>query len=263
MLSTNGISVVLGVLNEAENINDLLIEFDRVIAENRLFSINELVFVDDGSTDGTREILKSSIDQGHSFRIKLLERNKKVGIVDASIAGCKIASNKTVVIMDADLQHPPEFTIKMIEKSKGKADLIIASRYVEGGRNSWSPIRGVISRGAVFLSHLFIPTTRDVRDPISGFFMTNAEYIARLKPVLNSHKILLYTMASNPNLRVEELPFKMVGRKKGSSKIVGKNFSFIVRYMREILLYWKVSATIYIEGRKKKLIELKLDTNRS
>ncbi|AKA49284.1 hypothetical protein IX51_09405 [uncultured archaeon] len=245
MLSVGGISVVLGVLNEEDNVQELLDSFDRIISENNLHSINELVFVDDGSTDSTKEIIRRSMNSGHSYRIKLVERWQKMGMVNACITGSQQASNRTVIVMDSDLQHPLEAVPRMIEKSRGKSELIIASRYMKGGSNSWSPVRGVISRGAVFMSHIFLPATRGVKDPISGYFMTDVKYISCLFPYADSYKLALYIMAANPSISVEEVPFTMVDRERGSSKIVDKNFLFLLKYMMELIRYWRISAKIY------------------
>lgn len=248
MLSIDGISVILGVLNEEENIQNLLDSFDCIISDSNLYSINELVFIDDGSTDSTKDIIRNNMHAGHSYRIKLIERYQKMGMVNACITGSRQASNRTVIIMDSDLQHPPEIIPRMVEKLGSRSDMIIASRYMTGGCNSWSPVRGVISRGAVFMSHIFLPITKGIKDPISGYFMTDAKYIKNLFPYTNSYKLALYIMAANPSITVEEIPFNMVERENGSSKIVDRKFSFLLKYMMELIRYWRISAKIYVKN---------------
>lgn len=242
MLSTAGISVILGVLNEEENVQKLMDQFDSMIRTNHLDSINELVFVDDGSDDRTKEIIKENAESGHPYRIKLIERYTKLGMVNACIVGCQHASNNTAIIMDSDLQHPIDAIPMMIKQSKESTDMVIASRYMKGGCNSWSPIRGVISRAAVFLSHLLIKNSRGVKDPISGYFMTDVKYLKNLYPYKDSYKLAMYVLSANPSISVREIPFRMVDRQNGSSKIVDRNFSFLLNFLIELMIYWKVAS---------------------
>ena len=238
-MSANGISVVIGVLNEKENIEPLLERFDRLIRKEDLTQLNEIVFVDDGSTDGTVEKIKQHMNMDHRFSINLQSRDRKYGLVNAHINGCRAASNDDVIVMDGDLQHPVHLIGSMIKNWNGKCDAVIASRYIPGGGNSWKPIRGIVSRGAIAISHFMIPSTRNVKDTMSGFFLTRKKYVIGLVPFEGVYKLLLYTLAMNPELRTVEVPFVMVDRELGDSKIVNKSFRFFIIYLMEVLKYMK------------------------
>ncbi|MBX8634212.1 MAG: glycosyltransferase [Thermoplasmata archaeon] len=239
MNDRGGISIVIPVLNEEENIEQLLAEFDKLISDLGLKEFNEVVFVDDGSKDQTTRIINEHKSSDHPYKIELFERNRMLGTVSASIEGTRKATNRYVVIMDGDLQHPPQ-VICDLAKSHRSDDLItIASRHVSSGGNKWSPLRGVISRTAIFISHLLIPPTRKVKDPISGFFMLKRDYLLSLEPLHRRSKILLYILATNPELKIQEIPFVLVDRKRGNSKIVKRNPSFIFNYIIEVVSYMK------------------------
>jgi Glycosyl transferase family 2. len=79
--------------------------------------------------------------------------------------------------MDADLQHPPELLRIMYEKALEGYDLVIASRYIKGGKiKNWNIIREFISKTAIFIAYFFLPETLKVKDPLSGYFLIKKTY---------------------------------------------------------------------------------------
>ncbi|MCL5677779.1 MAG: glycosyltransferase [Candidatus Thermoplasmatota archaeon] len=239
MNDVGSISIVVPVLNEEENIEHLLAEFDKLVSHSGLKEFNEVVFVDDGSKDQTAQIISGHKSSGHPYKIELVERDRMLGTVSASIEGAKKATNKCVVIMDGDLQHPPQVICELAKSHRSDDVITIASRHISNGGNKWSPLRGVISRTAILIAHLLIPPTRKVKDPISGFFMLNRDYIVCLEPLHRRSKILLYILSTNPELKIKEIPFVLVDRKKGNSKIINRNPSFILHYIIEVVSYMK------------------------
>lgn len=239
MNDLGSISIVIPVLNEEENIEQLLSEFDKLVSDFGLKEFNEVVFVDDGSKDQTTGIINDHKSSDHPYKIELVERNCMLGTVSASIEGARKATNKYVVIMDGDLQHPPQVIGELAKSHKRDNAITMASRHISSGGNKWSPLRGVISRTAIFIAHLLIPPTRKVKDPISGFFMLNRDYLLSLEPLHRRSKILLYILATNPELKIQEIPFVLVDRKKGNSKIINRNPSFIFHYIIEVVSYMK------------------------
>ena len=241
MISGREISIVIPVLNEKNNINSLLSEMDGMASDYGFSQIQEVIFVDDGSSDGTVEAIKSNVDK-HNYIVKVVERNSKLGTVNATITGCNVATSEAIVVMDGDLQHPPHVIIEMARRMHDGYDLIVASRHVTGGRNMWKPLRGVISRVAIFISHLVIPSTRAIKDPASGFFMVRKDIILKLSPLGKRAKILLYVLSSFPAMKTLEIPYTFVDRKNGTSKIVGMNIGFITNYLVEVLGYMKLAS---------------------
>jgi dolichol-phosphate mannosyltransferase len=122
------------------------------------------------------------------------------------------------------------------------ADMVIASRYVDGGScPGWSLSRRLVSRGAIFLAHLLLPATRQVNDPVSGFFIFSKEVAAgaELKPL--GYKILLEILTEGHFKRIAEVPYIFGTRNRGKSKL---SASQQVAYLRHILSLMKRSGEL-------------------
>lgn len=125
--------VVLPTYNEKENIAPL---FERLAAARAgLGAELHLLFVDDGSPDGTAAEISALVKQ-HDY-VHLLEREGKMGLGTAYIDGFRHAIEtirpEVFVQMDSDLQHPPEKVKPLVEAILGGADVAVGSRYIEGG----------------------------------------------------------------------------------------------------------------------------------
>ena len=122
------ISLIIPTLNEAENLPSLFAKI-AVALNGRSW---EAVIVDDSSTDGTPAICA---DPSKDFPIKFLSRRyADNGLSGAVLHGMAQASGEFLVVMDADLQHPPERIAALLEPlEKNEAHFVIGSRYVEGG----------------------------------------------------------------------------------------------------------------------------------
>ena len=119
------LSIIVPTYNEVESLPYLV---DRVHA--CLFDLDyELVVVDDNSPDGTGALAE---ELAREKPIKVVHREGKLGLASAVIDGFGHASGDVLGVIDADLQHPPEHIVKMYE-AMGEADIVIASRYVDGG----------------------------------------------------------------------------------------------------------------------------------
>ncbi|HTT26050.1 MAG TPA: glycosyltransferase [Thermoplasmata archaeon] len=234
------VSVILPILNEEACLPTLLERFDAIADE---VPIRELVFVDDGSTDGTLGILERQAARPHRFAIRVLARHERRGQVDACISGARLAACESVVVMDADLQHPPESIGPMLAEHRRGVDIVVGSRHAEGAVAAREPLRGVVSRGAMFLARLLLPWTRSIDDPMSGFFLGPREPIARLRLLRGRVKLLLYLEAVRPDLKVGEVPYEFRERSSGRSKTVTIDLKFVIRYLVEILTYAKISGS--------------------
>lgn len=227
MVNLQRISVVVPTYNERENIVELI---------ERLESLKlniEIIVVDDNSPDNTaEEAMKLNEKYGN---IKVLKRPGKLGLGSAIADGIKNASGDYIVIMDADLQHPPEKLTDLYNALENGADLAIASRYVKGGNvEGWSIYRKIISKGATLIAHLLLPETKKVKDPLSGFFAFKRLSLKDFKPSTRSYKVLLELLhyTKDNNIKIVEVPFVFSKRKKGESKL---SFNEILHYLKLVL----------------------------
>jgi len=118
------LTIVVPCYNEAENVVELYRQLDTVLS--RIDGEIEYVFVDDGSRDGTFDQLKRLAREDDRLRIVGLSRN--FGHQAALTAGIDYATGDAVVVMDADLQHPPELILAFLEKWRQGYDLVYAYR---------------------------------------------------------------------------------------------------------------------------------------
>ena len=213
---SKSISIVIPTYNERENIAELTERIHRALTPRDY----EAVFVDDNSKDGTADFINSLSSQ---FPLRVIVRKEERGLATAVIHGIEHSDGQTVVVMDADLQHPPEVISDLLGAIESGADIAIASRYVKGGgMKQWGLVRKIISKGAIVLAHLALPATRSVKDPMSGFFAFKREALgnARLSP--RGYKILLEIMIEGKFKNAAEVPFIFENRRGGESKLNAK-----------------------------------------
>ncbi|MDD5038879.1 MAG: GtrA family protein, partial [Dehalococcoidales bacterium] len=164
--------------------------------------------------------------------VNIIVRKDKRGLASAVVDGFSRSSGRTLLVMDADLQHPPEIIPGMLLEIEKGADIAIASRYVKGGGcQDWSLIRRILSRGATFLAHLLLPSTRGVSDPLSGFFMLNRHVVADAKLQPTGYKILLEILVQGRFQKVAEIPYTFLTRERGKSKL---NFRQQIEYLKHL-----------------------------
>lgn len=175
----------------------------------------EVVFVDD-STDGTDRVIAAYAKEDP--RVRLLHRESQRGLATAVVEGIQAARGDLFCVLDADLQHPPELISDLLS-ALDNADVVVASRFVPGGRNELSPFRRLVSRGAILLAQAFVPATRTVRDPTSGFFLCRRQVVEGLELRPIGFKILLEILAKGKYKRVREVPYVVEHRRTGSSKL--------------------------------------------
>jgi len=205
------VSIVIPTLNEVENVEPLT---RQIMASG--IAPREIVFVDDGSTDGTGEKIRALAAE---FPVRfVLRENPTLGLSGAVVAGAGVATGDLLVVMDADLSHPPSRIPDLVRPLRaGVCDMVIGSRYVRGGTTpGWPLWRKIMSRAASAFAY---PLTR-VHDSMCGFFAIPRLLLLERAPAATGFKIAFEIIVhSHRTLRVEEIPIAFRDRAQGASKM--------------------------------------------
>nr|WP_306769948.1 glycosyltransferase family 2 protein [Microbacterium karelineae] len=180
----------------------------------------EILFVDD-SSDGTDAEVRR-VAATSAVPVRVVHRDRPTGgLGGAVIEGFRQARSSVCVVMDGDLQHPPEEIPALVERLRaGDADIVSASRYVGAGTATGlaDATRRLVSRGATAITRAMFPVRlRSVTDPMTGFFAidTSRLDLGALRP--RGFKILLEIVVRT-TLRITEVPFDFADRYAGDSK---------------------------------------------
>ena len=225
------LTVIIPTFREEANIGKIIAEVDAVFKSNALNG--EILVVDDNSPDNTIAVVNDL--KKTRLNLSLLVRTSDHGLSQSVADGFSHANSDVFVVIDADLSHPPALIPRMYEEIRGGCDVVIGSRYMEGGGiKKWPLKRRVISLGATFLGRLLFP---DITDPVSGFFAVRKEVIAqaRLKP--RGYKILLEVLGKGSWEHDKEIPFEFSDREIGSSKLKIKTIIEYTQQVADITLY--------------------------
>ncbi len=210
------LSIIVPTYNERDNVVELVRKLDQCLAGVSW----EVIFVDDDSSDGTLERIRT-LSRGDR-RVRLIQRIGRRGLSSACVEGMLASTAPYLAVIDGDLQHDERLLPRMLSLLKqGDLDIVVGSRYVaHGSLGEWDKSRAAISRLATKLSRLVIPA--DLTDPMSGFFMLRREVLADRVRKLSTigFKILLDLFASSPRkLNFKELPYQFRNRHAGESKL--------------------------------------------
>ncbi|MCS7235432.1 MAG: polyprenol monophosphomannose synthase [Armatimonadota bacterium] len=204
------VSVVVPTYNERDTLPELVGRLHRSLGSGY-----EVVVVDDGSPDGTAELAE---ELSRRYPVRVVRRPGKLGLATAVLEGAHAARGRFVVVMDADLSHPPEDVGRLVDALRCGAEVAVGSRYVRGGEvRAWPLRRRVMSRVAVWMARVWLKER--VRDPVSGFFAVRKELL--VDPSLRGlgYKILLEVLAQNRGRPVVEVPYVFTDRAGGRSKL--------------------------------------------
>jgi len=221
------LSLIVPTYCESENIATLI---ERVHRSLSSYSY-ELIVVDDNSPDGTSELATSFSQQ---YPVRVITRTNERGLASAVVEGFKQAKGEILGVIDSDLQHPPEILPELIGRVRSGAEVVIASRYVEGGGSEgWSMKRKIISRGAKVLAALLLPSVRGIKDPLSGFFLLRRKVIDGVALSPTGYKILLEVIVKGKANQIVEVPYIFGEREKGESNLnTGEGMNYLKHLYR-------------------------------
>lgn len=233
------VSVIIPTFNERENIVQLIEQLSMYLRDYNY----EIIVVDDNSPDGTADVAES---MNSKYPIKVIRRPGKLGLTSAIYEGILNAKGDVVVVMDADLQHPPSLVPKLVSRLN-ECDIVVASRYTRGGGiKEWNFTRRVVSIGAVILARILIDECRSVKDPVSGFFATHKNLLHSWKPLVpEGYKALVEILATVKPRKICEEPYIFKSRSKGSSKLGGK---ILVSYIKLLLKLRPIKIALLVSA---------------
>lgn len=211
--------VIIPTYNEKENIEKII---------RKVFSLPggyHLLIVDDGSPDGTGNIIKG-LQAEFNGRLHLKERSGKLGLGTAYIAGFKWALERSyqyIFEMDADFSHNPDDLNNLYNACAAGADVVVGSRYTKGGKVvNWPFDRIFISKGGAMYTRMIL--WMPVNDPTAGFVCYSRKVLSTI-PLDEVHfvgyafQIEMKYRAWKLGFKIKEVPITFIDRKEGVSKM--------------------------------------------
>ncbi|HEY0406214.1 MAG TPA: glycosyltransferase [Pyrinomonadaceae bacterium] len=225
------IAVVIPAWNERENLDLLLPALKEVLDELGL--VAEIVIADAGSEDGTREAAER-----RGARVVVQQER---GYGGALLAGFAATTAPYIVTMDADLSHRPVFLFDFW-RCRDRAEVLIASRYVEGGKADMGKGRRVLSH---ILNRTYgVALSMPIRDLSSGFRMYRREVLDGMSLTSRDFDVLeeILVRVHAEGWRIREVPFSYMARGSGSSH--ARLFKFAIAYLRTLGRMWSLRNSV-------------------
>lgn len=210
--------VIIPTYNEIENIQRML---DTVMALDPAFHV---LIVDDGSPDGTANVVKEN--QKAQDRIHILERSGKLGLGTAYIAGFRWALKQgydLIYEMDCDFSHNPKDLVRLRKACMQGAGVAVGSRYTSGGKVSNWPMGRILMS---YFASVYVNTVLwlGVRDSTAGFKCYRREVLeridlSRIQFIGYAFQIEMKYNARQLGFSIEEVPITFIDRELGTSKM--------------------------------------------
>lgn len=223
-LQLRSVSVIVPTYQEAANLPELIRRVGEVRERHGLDL--QMLIMDDNSRDGTEQAV-ADLDRDW---VRLVVRTTDRGLSPAVVDGLRTADREAVIVMDADLSHPPEALPDMLAALEAGRDFVIGSRYVPGGSTDadWGLFRYINSKIATWMARPFT----SAKDPMAGFFGFRREaldHADHLNPV--GYKIGLELIVKCNFRDIGEVPIHFADRTQGESKL---NFAEQLRYIQHL-----------------------------
>jgi dolichol-phosphate mannosyltransferase len=213
--------VIIPTYNEKENAAAI------IATVMQLEGAFHVLIVDDGSPDGTAQIVKDLAQQKYAGRLHIIERSGKLGLGTAYITGFKWAIQNGydyIFEMDADFSHNPKDLIRLFDAChNGGADISVGSRYVKGGKlANWPADRIFISKGASFYTRLI--TWMPIKDTTAGFMcykrhVLEALPLDEIRFIGYAFQIEMKYRSWKKGFKIKEVPITFTDRILGASKM--------------------------------------------
>lgn len=227
------LSIVIPTYQEEHNLPVLAEKVHAALAGHYAY---ELIIANDDSGDHTPTVCEQL---AHRYPLRLLNRTSNRGLSPAVIDGMRAARGKVIIVMDADLSHPPQKIVELAQALiSQQADFVVGSRYVQGGGmdERWPWWRLVNSLAATLPARLIAP----LADPMSGFFglrTADVPPLATLSPIGYKIGLELIVKGRFAKDRVLEIPIYFRERLHGASKMNWREQLNYLRHLRRLYHY--------------------------
>ncbi|HPS56737.1 MAG TPA: glycosyltransferase family 2 protein [Spirochaetota bacterium] len=241
------LSIIVPTFKEAPNIPELVRRIDSSIKNSYDY---EIIIVDDNSQDG----IERTVDElKHNYPVNLKIRFSEKGLSSAVIAGFEMVTGHIIVVMDADLSHPPEKITALADKIVNEGyEFVIGSRFVTGGSSDHFDL---YRKTNAYVSKIIARPFTKVKDPMAGFFAFPASLLEKNVP-LNplGFKIGLELLVKLSPKKITEVPIEFQERLYGESKLTFKQqilylvhiwrlFRFKYRTLGEFLVFSMIGTS--------------------
>jgi len=235
-------SVILPTLNENGHITSLISAIEKIFRLNK--KVFEIIVIDDNSTDGTIDTVKSLVQKKNNLKLNI-RINLKKNLAESINLGIKLAQYENIIWMDADFQHPPKYIDEFIKKSD-HFDAIICSRFLKGSERYFKDenLNKDINENQSYIFNQICKLLlyEGITDYTSG-------YICIKKKIFNNFKLSgfygdyfvnLLSYLKRNDFNIIEVPFKDEIRATGYSKtVVNLNLKYTYTCLRYILTLTK------------------------
>ena len=219
-IAPNGLSVVIPVYNEHSTITEII----QRVRQTGL--VNQIIVVDDGSSDGTRQVLEQLAQRGEAdLQIEFHERNSGKGA--AVRTGINLALGDLVLVQDADLEYDPrDYPSLLAPILEGRADVVFGSRFLGGPHRVLFFWHYLVNRGLTFLSNLF--TNLNLTDMEVGYKLFKRSVLQRI--TIRSDRFNfepeITAKVAKQRVRIYEVPISYAGRTYEEGKKIGMRDGF-------------------------------------
>lgn len=209
------VSIIIPTFNERENIRPLI---ERIRQSMDTVSTDyEIWFIDDSTDDTPDFIAQVAASETNVYWVhRTLER----GLASAVVHGFACAKAPYLIVMDADLQHPPELLPVIYERLQAGSEIVIPSRFVNGGSDGGlNPLRKLISWTARIIGQVALKRLRHISDCTGGFFGLHRSVVDQVSLNPIGWKILIEVLVKGKYRTVHEIPYAFMARDAGVSKM--------------------------------------------
>lgn len=225
------LSIIIPALNEEANIGELIPALHKMAPQ--ISPQYEIILVDGGSVDNTRELAKR-------LNAKVIVQRRR-GYGGALKEGFDAAQGEYILTLDGDLSHSPA-SIPQMWEARAQAEIVVASRYAAGGSAETSLVRRALSKilNKVFTTGLSLP----LKDISSGFRLYQASLLHDLNLTSSDFDILEEVLIKGhaQGWRIKEIPFHYLPRKSGTTHV--RLLRFGISYLRTFGRMWRLRNSI-------------------